>query len=125
MGDARQLSRTALRRDQIVQVELDRKPEPPPAMMKLPGVAEQFAREQLWWERVTQSLHHLVGSLTAQVDSVVVKAVQAANEVAIPGPQGIPGPAGADGSSFINIDGGDADDTFGGIATLDSGGSIV
>ena len=43
MGDARQLSRLAVRADLIREIQLNRLPEPPPEMLKLPGV-------KLWYE---------------------------------------------------------------------------
>lgn len=42
---AQQLSRTALRRDQILEVQFSPWPEPPPEMLRLPGV-------QTWWNEM-------------------------------------------------------------------------
>jgi hypothetical protein len=63
MGDARTLSRLSLRQDQIIELNLDRLPEPPASMMKLPGVASWFNQMKLARERDTQALYRMVNNM--------------------------------------------------------------
>lgn len=44
----KELARISLRGDQVLELNLDKLPDPPPQMMKLPGVAE-------WWIGVKQT----------------------------------------------------------------------
>lgn len=69
MGDARALSRQSLRSDQILEFNFDKMPEPPPQMMKLPGVAEWFNSLRLMRERDSQAFYRLVNNLKkAEID---------------------------------------------------------
>lgn len=63
MGDERTLSRLSLRRDQVLEVHFDKLPDPPPEMMKLPGVASWFNSMKLVRERDIQAFHRLVNNL--------------------------------------------------------------
>ena len=45
MGNATELSRKSLRRDQLLELHFSVWPEPPPEMLKLPGVAK-------WWNEM-------------------------------------------------------------------------
>lgn len=89
MGDTRQLSRLSLRQDQIIELNLDRIPEPPPEMIKLPGIASWFNQMKLARERDIQAFYRMVNNLAAQ----------AAAASSIPGPAGPAGAAGATGST--------------------------
>jgi hypothetical protein len=42
MPTSKQINRIALRKDQVLEVQLGPWPEPPPEMLKLPGI-------QAWW----------------------------------------------------------------------------
>ena len=59
----RKLSRLKLRGDQILSLQTDKLPEPPPEMMKLPGVAAWWQAMRLYREREMQSFHRLVNNL--------------------------------------------------------------
>ena len=63
MGDARQLSRKSLRGDQLLEFHLEPMPEPPPAMLKLPGVREWYASLRLMRERDNAMFYRLVNNL--------------------------------------------------------------
>lgn len=58
------ISRKSLRRDQVLEVHFLPWPEPPPNMMKLPGVADWWNQMKLARERDVQSLHRLVNNLS-------------------------------------------------------------
>lgn len=64
MGDATALSRKSLRPDQILELHLTPFPDPPPEMMKLPGVAAWWQQMRLTRERDMQALHRLVNNLS-------------------------------------------------------------
>lgn len=63
------LSRISLRQDQILELHWSPLPEPPPNMMKLPGVAEWWAQMKLARERDVQSFHRLVVNLQIRANS--------------------------------------------------------
>lgn len=63
MGDAKQLSRTSLRRDQVIEIHFAPWPDPPQEMLKLPGVAKWWDLMKLGRERDTQSIQRLVNNL--------------------------------------------------------------
>lgn len=60
MGNERTLSRLSLRTDQVLEVHFDRYPEPPPEMLKLPGVRSWWEQMKVMRERDIQSLHRFV-----------------------------------------------------------------
>lgn len=57
------LSRIALRRDQILELHFDKMPNPSEAMLKLPGVRDWWQAMQLHDERRIQAFHRLVNNL--------------------------------------------------------------
>jgi hypothetical protein len=59
MSKANELSRRSLRTDRVIELSLAPWPDPPPNMMKLPGVSEWWAQMKLARERDIQSLHGL------------------------------------------------------------------
>lgn len=63
MATAKDISRKSLRRDQVLEVHFMPWPEPPPNMLKLPGVAEWWNGMKLARERDTQALHRLINNL--------------------------------------------------------------
>lgn len=64
MGDARQLSRTALRRDKILELPAwPQMADPPPELMKIPGFREYHAQEKLYNERLQNVFNVLVNNL--------------------------------------------------------------
>lgn len=67
MGDARQLSRLSLRTDQILELHFTPLPEPPPEMMKLPGVRSWFEQLKIMRERDVQALNRLVARFQSPV----------------------------------------------------------
>lgn len=96
MGDARTLSRLSLRQDQIIELNLDRLPEPPPSMMKLPGVASWFNQMKLARERDTQALYRMVNNLSG---AVATTTTTVSNTPGPAGPTGATGSAGATGAT--------------------------
>lgn len=60
---ATDLSRKSLRRDQVLEIHFAPLPEPPPNMMKLPGVADWWAQMKLTRERDVQVFHRMVNNL--------------------------------------------------------------
>lgn len=63
MSTATDLSRRSLRRDQILELHFSPIPEPPPEMMKLPGVRAWFEQLKLMRERDTQCFQRMVNNL--------------------------------------------------------------
>lgn len=63
MGDATQLSRSSLRRDQVLELHFAPWPEPPPEMLKLPGVSKWWTDMKLARERDVQAFHRFVNNL--------------------------------------------------------------
>lgn len=63
MPTSTQLSRIALRRDQILEVQFSPWPEPSPAMLKLPGVQEWWNQMKLARERDINTLQKLINNL--------------------------------------------------------------
>lgn len=63
MGDALQLSRRSLRRDQILEIQWPSMPEPPPALMRIPGFAEYHAGLKLHNERTQAVFDKLINNL--------------------------------------------------------------
>jgi hypothetical protein len=60
MATFKDLSRISLRTDQVLEVHFDKLPEPPPEMLKLPGVASWFRDLKLMRERDVQAFQRLV-----------------------------------------------------------------
>ena len=60
MGDARQLSRIALRQDSVLTFRLEPLPEPPEEMLKLPGVKMWYERLKLMRERDIRAITDVV-----------------------------------------------------------------
>lgn len=128
MGDARELSRRALRAGQVTEVLLDRLPLAPPEMMKLPGVAKFMEDMKLARERDIQAFHRFMADISNRANQPATQGEK--GDTGLPGEDGDPGPIGptgltgatgpagadgADGTAFGNIDGGDADAVFGGV----------
>lgn len=63
MSVATDLSRKSLRKDQVLEIHFSPIPEPPPEMMKLPGVRAWFEQLKLMRERDTQSFQRMVNNL--------------------------------------------------------------
>ena len=63
MSKAIDLSRRSLRKDQLLEIHFSPLPEPPPEMMKLPGVRVWFQQLKLMRERDTQALQRFVANL--------------------------------------------------------------
>lgn len=63
MADARQLSRISLRRDQILEVQFTNWPDPPPEMLRLPGVQKWWDEMKLCRERDINTLQKLINNL--------------------------------------------------------------
>jgi len=63
MGDPRQLSRIALRKDQILEVQFTNWPEPPPEMLRLPGVQTWWNEMKLCRERDINTMQKLINNL--------------------------------------------------------------
>jgi len=63
MTKAQALSQRSLRKDQVLEVHFTPFPEPPPEMMKLPGVRAWVSQLRLMRERDTQTLQRLVQNL--------------------------------------------------------------
>jgi hypothetical protein len=63
MSKANELSRRALRHDQPLALEFAPWPDPPPNMMKLPGVSEWWAQMRLARERDVQAIQRLILNL--------------------------------------------------------------
>lgn len=70
MGDATQLSRKALRRDQLLELHFADWPEPPEQMLKLPGVKDWWDKMKLARERDIQAFHRLVNNLQISTNNV-------------------------------------------------------
>lgn len=76
MATERDLSRISLRKDQVVELHLDKFPEPPAAMMKLPGVAQWWSEMRLMRERDIQALYRFVNNINAtQLDPTITGSV--------------------------------------------------
>ena len=63
MPTSAQVSRIALRRDQILEVQFSPWPEPSPQMLKLPGVQEWWNEMKLARERDINTLQKLINNL--------------------------------------------------------------
>jgi len=70
MGDPIELSRRAIRNDLVVEVLLDRWPEPPPEMLRLPGVAQYANAIRLARERDNQGLRRIISQLRSRIEAV-------------------------------------------------------
>ncbi len=66
---ATDLSRKSLRRDQVLEIHFAPLPEPPPQMMKLPGVSEWWSQMKLIRERDIQVFHRMVNNLQISANS--------------------------------------------------------
>ena len=94
---ALKLSRIKLRSDQLVEIHLDKIPEPPEQMMKLPGVSSWFRNMQLKEERDQQAFHRMLTQLSGAIASAAEPATVTCTT--------LPGTAGRDG-----VDGQDGQD---------------
>lgn len=100
MASDRQLSRIALRRDQILEVQFGPWPDPPPEMSRLPGVNNWWQQLKLARERDVNSIDRMLNNLNQSALSQA-DAIQAAVTAAIAGltiPPGTPGVDGAPGT---------------------------
>src|SRR4030095_14757788 len=83
---ARKLSRLKLRRDQLVEINLDKIPEPPEQMRKLPGVETWFQQLRLKEERDQQAFHRM----PTQISNAISDAAPSTTEtVTTPSPPGL------------------------------------
>lgn len=87
MGDGRELSRRSLRPDQVTEVHLDRLPDAPPEMLKLPGVRMWMDAMRLARDRDIQGLHRIISGINATASATSTT----------PGPSGPPGVTGPTG----------------------------
>jgi hypothetical protein len=92
MGDALELSRRSLRAGQVKEVLLDRLPDAPPEMLKLPGVAKFIDNMKLARERDIQAFHRFMNDITASTAS-------SGTGTGPRGPQGEPGRNGSSGAT--------------------------
>lgn len=69
MGDERTLSRLSLRRDQVLEIHFDKLPDPPPEMLKLPGVSAWWQSMKLHDERRVQAFHRMVNNLQVSTNN--------------------------------------------------------
>lgn len=92
---ARKLSRLKLRSDQLVEIHLDKMPEPPPEMIRLPGVAAWFSGMRLKEERDQQSLHRMLTQLNGRIAEAMEPA--AVECTTLPGAKGDKGDPGLKG----------------------------
>ena len=63
MPTSLQVSRIALRKDQVLEIQWTPWPEPPPEMIKLPGVREWWQAMRTARDRDIASLQRLVNNL--------------------------------------------------------------
>jgi hypothetical protein len=53
----------SLRRDQVLQIAFDKLPEPPPELLKMPGMASWWNALKLHDERRIQTFYRMVNNL--------------------------------------------------------------
>lgn|SRR5574342_770517 len=94
---ALKLSRLKLRSDQLVEIHLDKIPEPPEQMRRLPGVEAWFQQLRLKEERDHQSFHRML----TQLNGNIAQAAQPANVqcTTLPGSKGEKGDKGDKGDT--------------------------
>lgn len=63
MGDQATLNRIRLRRDKILEIQWPQMPDPPEALMKLPGFREYHEQQRQFNERLQSVLNNLVNNL--------------------------------------------------------------
>jgi len=63
MASDTDLSRISLRRDKVLELQFSTWPEPPPEMLKLPGVATWWAQMKLVRERDIVSMRTFINNL--------------------------------------------------------------
>lgn len=63
MADARTLSRTALRRDQVLEINWTPWPDPPPELLKVPGFNSWWLQMKLVRERDVETFQKLINNL--------------------------------------------------------------
>lgn len=59
------LSRISLKPDRVLEIQFDRLPDPPPEMLKLPGVAYWWHQMKLTRERDINALTRLVNNISS------------------------------------------------------------
>lgn len=59
----KQLARISLRGDQVLELNLDKLPELPPSIMKMPGMAEWWAGVRLTETRNINALYRLASNI--------------------------------------------------------------
>lgn len=79
---ALKLSRLKLRSDQLVEIHLDKIPEPPETFRKLPGAEAWFQQWRLKGERDQQALHRML----TQINGNIAQAMTAATAEPTPAP---------------------------------------
>lgn len=79
MPPAVDLSRKALRRDQILSIQFAPWPEPPPEMMRLPGVRQ-------WWQDMTLARDRDIQTMFRMVNNLQIASNQATPEEPEPEP---------------------------------------
>ena len=102
------LSRLSLRKDQILELNLAKLPEPPDGMMKLPGVARWWSDMVLARERDTQAFYRMVHTIAGQISEAQQPTTITCTtlpgtpgEPGAPGEPGSPGAPGADGEGDV------------------------
>lgn len=106
MGDARQLSRKSLRRDQVLEIHFADWPEPTQELIKLPGLKVWWQEMKLARERDIQSMHRLVNNLgiastAASGSASSTETANAGGSGATAGPTGPTGPTGPIGLTGV------------------------
>ena len=89
------LSRLSLRKDQILELNLAKLPDPPDGMMKLPGVARWWSDMILARERDTQAFYRMVHTIAGQISEAQEPSVIECTT--LPGRDGVDGQDGEDG----------------------------
>lgn len=65
MSKQQDLRRISLRTDQVLEVHFDKLPDPPPEMMKLPGMAVWWTQMKLARERDMQAFQRMVNNFNS------------------------------------------------------------
>ena len=106
---ALKLSRLKLRRDQLIELHLAPLPEPPEAMLKLPGVGTWWNALRLGRERDQQALHRMVQQMgTAVADAAEPATVTCTTLLGTKGDKGDKGGKGDKGDAGAAGSGGDS-----------------
>jgi hypothetical protein len=94
---ALKLSRLKLRSDQLVEIHLDKIPDPPDQMRRLPGVEAWFQSLRLKEERDQQAFHRMLTQLNGSIAAAAESEPVTVECTTLPGTPGTPGAPGQDG----------------------------